>query len=98
MFAKYYKKEIAEYCAQNGLSANKVFQSPVSYSDTRVSVLHHTPCKVRKEIISIGGPPMPITLEIYPTNTSPKKNTKRRRRPTGEKSGGATFVGSPLKN
>jgi hypothetical protein len=68
MFAKYYKKEIAEYCAQNGLSANKVFQSPVSYSDTRVRVLHHTPIKVKKEILSIGGPPMPITLEIYLEN------------------------------
>jgi hypothetical protein len=66
MFAKYYKKEIADYCAENGLSASKVFQSALCYSDTQVSILHHTPKKYNGVIDDTK--PMPVTLEIHLAN------------------------------
>jgi hypothetical protein len=68
MIMEEYEKEISDYCVKNGLSASKVFGSAMAYNDVHVSLVHYVPSKVKKKILTIGGPPLPVTLEIYLEN------------------------------
>jgi hypothetical protein len=65
--ARKYRAEIKKYLAENGLSYDKLRESPCCYDDSELIILHYEPEK--------GGPPwildetpMPATLEIYLEN------------------------------
>jgi hypothetical protein len=61
-----YKSEIEKYCAENNLSAEKVFSSACSYSNERVCLQHVDP--VRGVLGLADNIPAPRTLLIFLEN------------------------------
>ena len=65
--ARKYKAEIKKYFAENGLSYDKLLESPCCYDDSELIILYHDPKKVGLPLI-LDETPMPATLEIYLEN------------------------------
>jgi hypothetical protein len=63
-----YSAEIKKYCAENGLSFDKLRASPCCYDDEELIMLHHDPEKGKRGLLD--ETPMPSTLEIYLENGS----------------------------
>ena len=61
-----YSTEIKKYCAENGLSFDKLRASPCCYDDEELIMLHHDPEKGKRGLLD--ETPMPSTLEIYLEN------------------------------
>jgi len=61
-----YKKEIEEYCAENNLSVEKVFNSPRCYDHKSLIFQHHDPEKGKMGLLD--ETPAAVTLAIFLEN------------------------------
>ena len=69
-----YRREIENYCVDNHLSFEKVYSSSRSEGKNSIAILYSEvkPKPKLKDgkprMLTIGGPPMPITLKIFLEN------------------------------
>jgi hypothetical protein len=65
-----YGAEIKKYCAENGLSFDKMRASPCCYDDEELIILHDEGDPEREKLGLTDNIPSPSTLEIYLENGS----------------------------